>query len=260
MMRLLSILFGVLLLPSVGMPSAEAGTLEQIIHKKEFKICVNRHALPFSEYDSPTPGAHVEMAELFARELGVSLTFSWITFRYRAKYKQCDAFMGTAVLGEEGFVKRTNPYLNVKMYVVSKPGLKINTLDDFDGLKVATPSASLAHTVFVNRPKVEIFVSMPKDKEMLDALVSGRVDAAIVSNVGVGWYKKSNPGVEFELTSAEFVHSAAESLHSFNGYPMAIGFRKSDSAMVVKANEILKKITSNGELAKILEKYGLDLN
>lgn len=253
MMRLLSVLVGILLLPLVGMLPAEAATLEEIIHKKEFKICVNRHALPFSEYDGPMSGAHVEMAEIVARELGVSLTFSWITFRYRAKYKQCDAFMGAAVLGEEGFVKLTNPYLNVKMYVVSKPGLKIKTLDDFDGLKVATPSASLAHTVFVerDRPEVEVFVSMPKDKQMLDAVVSGRVDAAIVANTGIGWYKKSNPGVEFELTSAEFVHS-------FNGYPMAMGFRKSDAAMIDKANEILRKITSNGELPKIFEKYGLE--
>ena len=43
--------------------------------------------------------------------------------------------------------------------LVSKPGLQIARLEDLDGLKVATPSASLAHTVLVKRPEVELFIS-----------------------------------------------------------------------------------------------------
>ena len=85
----------------------------------------------------------------------------------------------------------------------------------------------------------------------MDAVIEGRVDAAIVANTGIGWYKKSNPGIELEMVSAEFVHE-------FNGYPMAIGFRKADDALVTKGNEILKKLTTSGELQKIFEKYGLD--
>lgn len=240
------------LLPLVSVSSVQAATLAEIKQKNVFKICVNRHALPFSDSDGPMIGAHVEMAELVARELGVPLGISWVAFRHRAKYTQCDAFMGVAVLGDgEGFVKKTNPYLDVKMYVVSRPGTKIKSLEDFDGLKVATPSSSLAHSVLVDRPKVETFVSMMEDVQMLDAVVDGRVDAAVVANTGIGWYKKSNPGVEFELASAEFIHS-------FNGYPMAIGFRKADDKLVAKGNEILKKATESGELQKILKKYGLD--
>lgn len=248
----LSVLLGLLLMPLVFVPSLQAGTLAEIKHKNVFKICVNRHALPFSESDGLVPGAHIEMAELVARELGVDLDFSWVTFRHRAKYNQCDAFMGVAVLGdEEGFVKKTDPYLNVKMYVVTKPGLKVDSLEDLDGLKVATPSASLAHTVLVKRPEVQLFVSMSEDRQMLDAVAQGRVDAAVVANTGIGWYLVEHPNVKFSLTSAEFIHS-------FNGYPMAIGFRKSDQAMVDRANQILDKLRSNGELDEILKKYGLD--
>ncbi|TNF08565.1 MAG: transporter substrate-binding domain-containing protein [Gammaproteobacteria bacterium] len=240
-----------LILMTMAVPTI-AGTLEEIKHRNVFKICVNRHALPFSSSDGPMPGAHVEMAQLVARELGVSLDFSWVTFRHRAKYNQCDAFMGVAVLGDgEGFVKKTQPYLNVKMYVVSKPGLQISRLEDLDGLKVATPSASLAHTVLVKRPEVQLFVSMVEDHQMLDAVVNGTVDAAVVANTGIGWYEKTHPGVEFSLTSAEFIHT-------FNGYPMGIGLRKSDQAMVERANEILAKLTKSGELEEIFKKYGID--
>ena len=218
-----------------------------------FKICVNRHALPFSESDDEEfPGAHVEIAELLARELNVYLDFSWVTFRHRAKYNQCDAFMGVAVLDDgEGFLKKSNPYLDVKMYVVTRPGIKINNLEDLDGLKVATPSASLAHSVLIKRPNVQLFVSMMEDSQMLSAVLKGEVDAAIVANTGIGWYKKVHPAADFSLTSAEFIHK-------FNGYPMAIGFRQSDQAMVDRANEILKKIAYSGELGRIFKKYGLD--
>lgn len=251
MRQVLSVILMVLL-PLAGIASVQAATLEKIQQKKSFRICVNRHALPFSESDGFLPGAHIEMAELVARELGVPLDISWVTFRYRAKYTKCDAFMGVAVLGDdEGFVKKTNPYLHVKMYVVYKPGLKIKSLDDLDGLKIATPSASLAHSILVKRPQVELFVSMAEDKKMLDAVVSGRVDAAIVANTGIGWYKKLNPDVNLEIESAEFIHS-------FNGYPMAIGFRKADEKIVSRGNDILKKITESGELQKIFYKYGLD--
>jgi len=249
---LISVIFG-MLLPSMAVHPAFSGTLEEIQHRKFFKICVNRHALPFSESDDEDfHGVHVEMAEIIARELGVSLDFSWMTFRHRAKYNQCDAFMGVAVLGdEEGFVKKSNPYLDIKMYVVSKPGIKINSLEDLDGLKVATPSASLAMSVLIKRPSVQLFVSMLEDRQMLDAVSKGEVDAAVVANTGVGWYRKTNPGVEFSLTSAEFIHT-------FNGYPMAIGFRQSDQAMVDRANEILEKIADSGELGQIFKKYGLE--
>ncbi|TNE94912.1 MAG: hypothetical protein EP324_00980, partial [Gammaproteobacteria bacterium] len=125
----LPIWLSLMLLFGMALP-VSAGTLAEIKHKNVFKICVNRHALPFSESDGPLPGAHVEMAKLVARELGVSLDYSWVTFRHRAKYNQCDAFMGVAVLGDgEGFVKKTQPYLDVKMYVVSKPGLNITRLE-----------------------------------------------------------------------------------------------------------------------------------
>jgi ABC-type amino acid transport substrate-binding protein len=249
---LISGLFGVLL-PSMVMHSAFSGTLEEIQHRNSFKICVNRHALPFSDSDEKGfHGAHVEMAKVIARELEVSLDFSWVTFRHRAKYNQCDAFMGVAVLDDkEGFVKKSNAYLDIQMYVVSKPGLKINSLEDLDGLKVATPSASLAMSVLIKRPSVQLFVSMMEDRQMLDAVSNGEVDAAVVANTGVGWYKKVHPDAEFSLASAEFIHA-------FNGYPMAIGFRQSDQAMVDRANEILEKIEDSGELGGIFKKYGLN--
>lgn len=251
-MRLLS-LWSFVLLVSVGLaPAVQAGTLAEIKHKNVFKICANRHAMPFSDSDTPLPGAHIELAEAMARELGAALDISWVTFRHQAKYKPCDAFMGVAVLGDdEGFLKKTEPYLNVKMYVVSRKGLHLSRLEDLDGLKVAAPSASLAHTVLVKRPNVQIFVSMSEDKQLLDAVTNGDVDAAVVPNTGIGWYKKNHPDAQFELVSAEFIHS-------FNGYPMGIGFRKADQAMVDKGNEILGKIKANGELKKIFEKYGLD--
>ena len=55
------------------------------------------------------------------------------------------------------------------------------------------------------------------------------------------------------------MHSqSTEFLHPLNGYPLAIGFRKADKATITVANEILDKIKQRGDLAKLLDKYGME--
>ncbi len=231
---------------------AQAADLAHIKQKQSLNICVSYDSLPFSTSEGSNPGLHIELGNLLAREFGVSLQLSWVAYRYQAKYTNCDAFMGVAILGDDdGPIMKTDPYSQIEVLLVTKPGKgPYKTIEDLEGLKVATPSSSAVHTVLVNKP-VELFVSMLRDKDILDAVGEGRVDVGVVSNAGLGWYKNTHSGVEFQSQSSKFIHP-------LNGYPVAIGFRKSNQETVDETNKVLKKLQKSGELPALLEKYGLE--
>ncbi|WP_461481513.1 substrate-binding periplasmic protein [Porticoccus sp.] len=252
-MKKLAMGFALIFSLSTAVAGVQAADLAHIKQKQSLNICVSYDSLPFSTSDDgPNPGLHIELGRLLAREFGVSLQLSWVTFRYQAKYTNCDAFMGVAILGDEdGPIKKTEPYTRIEVLLAHQPGKgPYKTIDDLKGLKVATPSASAVHTVLVNKP-VELYVSMLKDTDILDAVTEGRVDLGVVSNAGLGWYRHTHPGVALQSESSKFIHP-------LNGYPVAIGFRQANQETVDEANRVLTKLHKSGELTALLEKYGLE--
>src|SRR4029077_6629265 len=121
--------------------------------------------------------------------------------RHEAKYTGCDAFMDEAVFGgSEGPIKRTAAYMNFETVAVTKPGKHLETVEDLNGLRVAMPSASLAHKILLDRP-VDIAVSYVRETDILQAVRAGKVDVGLVSNVGFSWYRKLYPNVTLESHS-----------------------------------------------------------
>ena len=232
-----------------------AASLSVIKENGEFNICVNKDALPFSS-EKKSNGMHIELAKLMADELGVSLKTSWVNLPRYAKYVNCDAYMGVSILpgegGGEGFVKKTAPYAQIEILAITDSKRQLKTLDDFNGLRVATTSGSLIHMALLNYD-TEIFVSYLTDEKILDAVMNGDVDVGIVANSGWGWYK-----INHQKATDKFHSQSTQFINAMNAYRLGIGFRKADKATVVEANKILQKIKKRGDLAKLLDKYGLE--
>lgn len=243
-------IFAALVAAGLAVTTAWAGTIEDIKRAGALNVCANPDALPFSSDSNTSPGIHIELAKMLAGQLGVGLQVSWVHFRREAKYTGCDAFMDEAVFGgNEGPIKRTVPYMNFETLAVTKPGKRIETLDDLDGLRVATWAASLAHKVLVDRP-VDIVVSYVRERDILEAVRDGKVDVALVSNVGFDWYKKLYPEVALESHSAKFIHE-------MNGYPIAIGLRQSNAETVDVINTAMEQLRERGALDQLFANYGL---
>ena len=195
--------------------STSADTIEKIRRYGVLNVCASDDSLPFSSDSKATPGVHLELAKLLAAKLGVALQVSWVMLRHQAKYTDCDAFMGVAVLtGSEGFIKKTVPFMHIETLAVTKPGKGLETLDDLNGLRVATPAASVGHMILVDRP-VEIAVGYVRDEQVLDAVRRGDVDVGLVLNTGLGWYMKNNPDADLEIPFDE-IHSRDEQLSHGN--------------------------------------------
>ena len=252
-MKKISLLFSLLLLPGLHAIAVKAESIATIKARGEFNICVHNNALPFSKRESAS-GLHIDLSQLIAAELNVSLKLSWVNLPRYAKYVKCDAYMGVPIFPDEdeGFLKKTKPYTQIEILAISNANRQLKSIDDFDGLRVATISSSLIHMALLKKD-VEIFVSYLSDSAIIEAVINGDVDVRIVANSGWGWYEKSNPQAVVDLHS-----QSTAFIHPMNGYPMAIGFRKADKATITEANEILDRLNERGDLAKLLDKYGLE--
>lgn len=232
-------------------PQVKAATIEKIERRGKLEVCLNPDAMPYSTAFDGEKGLHIDLANAIARELGVSTLFSWVQFRFQAKYTHCDAFMGVGVLpGEDdGPTKKTKPIFDFDTLLVSRPGLQLDTLEALDGRKIAVQTGSLAHVTLLDRP-VDVRVSYIREEVMLAAIADGTLDAGFVSNVGLNWYLKNNPKAEFKIWPATIAQDKT-------GYPIAIGLRRADKATLDRFNEILDKLAATGEMARIFDKYGL---
>lgn len=232
--------------------AAVAASIDRIQKRGVLEVCVNPDAMPFSSIEKGESGLHIDVAKAFARELGVSTKFSWVNYRYQAKYTQCDAFMGVGVLGgeDDGPVKKTKPFFRFENVLATRPDKKISKLDNLDGLRVATQSGSLAHVTMLNRP-IDIRVSLLNDTKILDAVDKGDIDVGVVSNIGLGWYLKTHPDKSFGQSPASIVQE-------MTGYPLAVGMRKADANTLGLANAAIDRLLASGEMKKIFEAYGLE--
>lgn len=251
--RLLACLITALSIAASILPGpAQAATIDRIKSRGTLVVCVNPDAMPYSRLRGGEEGLHIDLANALAGELGVAAQFSWVQYRFQAKYTQCDAFMGVGVLeGEDdGPVKLTKPILRYKTVLATRPDKSISKLEDLDGLRVATQSGSLAHVTLLKRP-VDIRVSLRSDAIILDAIEKGDIDVGVVSNVGYEWYLKSHPETSFATSSASVVQDVL-------GYPIAIGIRKANAETMTAVNSAIDRLVTSGEMKKIFSKYGIE--
>lgn len=236
---------------AAGTTAAVSAPIKSIERRGILEVCLNPDAMPFSTAVEGPRGLHVDLANAIAREIGVSASFSWIQFRFQAKYTRCDAYMGVGVLpGEDDSpVKKTKPFLKFETVLVSRPGVKLDTLEALDGKKIALQSGSLAHVKLLDRP-VDVRVAFTREDELLAAVADGRLDGGFVSNFGLQWFLKRHPEAHFETWSVAPFQDRA-------GYPIAIGLRKADKETVERFETIIGKLRESGELARIFAAYGM---
>ncbi|MGC1819555.1 MAG: quinoprotein dehydrogenase-associated putative ABC transporter substrate-binding protein, partial [Pseudolabrys sp.] len=116
-------------------PDAAAGAAQpqgpfELVDPKVFRVCADPHNLPYS--DTTNSGFENKIAELFAKELGKNISFTWFpnapgfVSKTLALYK-CDIIMGMPQ-GDD-IVQVTNPYYRTAYSLVFKPGRGLDGVD-----------------------------------------------------------------------------------------------------------------------------------
>ncbi len=215
-----------------------------------------------------TQGFENKIADLFARQLGKTVSYVWfpqvIGFaRNTLNAFRCDVVMGVAENAE--LMQNTNPYYHSAYVIAFKPGTGLDgvtTLEDSRlagkhiGIVAGTPPANRMAANGLMRDAKPYPMSLADQgdapaKSMMDDLVAGRIDAAVMWGPLAGYFAK-HAGVP--VTVVPLLHEPGPIPMDFR---ITMGVRMSDQAWKRQLNQLIER--NQQEINRILTDYGVPL-
>lgn len=253
--------------PSAGQSNPESDNLAiELVDPKVLRVCADPNSLPFS--NEKGEGFENKLGELFAGKLGKGLAYAWYPqapgfVRNTLAALKCDVIMGYPQGND--LVQSTNPYYRTAYALVFKPesGLDgIDTLSDprlqdkrFGIIAGTPPSTYLARHGLLRRAKPYALVIDTRfdnsAKTMIDDLVSGQIDVAVLWGPMAGYYaKQTNPPLAVVPLTKEI-----------GGPPMVyritMGVRASDQEWKRQLNTMIR--ANQADINHILLGFGVPL-
>lgn len=247
---------------------AERGQAEPL---RELRVCADPNNLPFS--NERGEGFENRLAELFARELNAKLTYTWHAqrrgfFRETLRAGQCDVVMGIPSSFEMALPTRPY-YRSTYVFVYRKDsGLDIRSFDDpilrelrigvhliGDDYTNTPPAHALGNRGIINNVRGYMIYGDYREEappaRILDALVRGEIDVAIVWGPLAGYFAPRQP-VELELVP---VSPQIDLPFLPFVYDISLGVRREEPEFKEELEEILER--RQAEIQAILEEYGV---
>ena len=254
--------------PQIGIRPGTLPVTQAWKTMKVLRVCGDPDNLPFSNWKQE--GFENKIAELLARELGDSVSYLWWPHRRgfvsnTLRSAECDVIVG--IPAQLDMVLTTKPYYRSTYYVVSRAdrGIDISSLDD-PALKGLTIGLNLIGNDYTNTPPAEALAARGVSKnlkwystfygqdhqprEIIDAVIKGDVDVALVWGPLAGYYAKSS-SVPLKLVALPDSDSTGLPF----SYDFAIGVRHADRELRDLLEAALEK--NRGEIQKILREYNI---
>lgn len=232
---------------------AGARPLAIIQREHSISLCANPNALPHSSKQPGTPGFQVEIGRAIAAGLGVDLEVAWIVPRMRANTVDCDILLDTIVVPEvqEGRYKLSHPYQLSGVALGLAPGVAddVRSFSDLKpGSRVGVMVGSLA-SMIIGKRGAQI-VPYAFEDEMVQECAEAKLYACAASPASIAWWSFSHPDRKLTLVNA---YDSEPELR----WPLAVGMRRADDALVAAVNDVIDRLLDEGTIAKIYAKYGI---
>jgi quinoprotein dehydrogenase-associated probable ABC transporter substrate-binding protein len=229
-------------------------------------VCADPHNLPYS--DTNGAGFENRIADLFAKELGKSISFTWFpnapgfVSKTLALYK-CDIIMGMPQ-GDD-IVQVTNPYYRTAYTLVFRPGHGLDGVDTLTdprlkdkriGVVAGTPPATnlVLDGLIAKAKSYPLVVDTRYDSSaaaMVHDIVDETIDAGVLWGPLAGYYaKQSNE----PLTVVPLLK---ETNGSRMTYRIGMGVRYSDQNWKRQLNQLIQ--SKQAAITAILLSYGVPL-
>lgn len=239
---------------------------------KEFRVCSDPNNLPFSNRQSE--GFENKIAELFARDLGASVTYDWLAqqrgfSRKTLRTGVCDVIMGVPAHYDP--VLTTKPYYRTTYVFVyrSADGPRVNSFDDSilkhvkigihligDDYENTPPALALAVRGIISNVKgyrlVDDYSKPNPPSHLIDAVARGDVDVAIVYGPFAGYFASKEPVKLDVVPVARPVDSASGMRFT---YDIAMGVRKDDPQRAAILDSLIDR--ERPAIDSLLERYGV---
>ena len=243
-----------LLLSAAVAPAASARSLDQIQASGTLSVCLPANSLPFSSRHDTPAGFEVELANLLAQQLGVSLEAEWVISPIQVRRASCDLLLDVIADPEaqgESHLVLSKPYYRSGVALVVPQGSRITSFAALDGhTKVAVQVGSIVSMILSQR-HVGLSTYAFED-EMLQAVADGEADAAAVTPVSAGYFNLAHPDHKLTILPPD----EADQRLVWN---IAIGMRKPDQALSEAMDKAIDQLSADGTIAGIYGRYGVTL-
>jgi mxaJ protein len=239
--------------------------------KRKLRVCADPNNLPFS--NQRQEGFENRIAELIAAEMNATVEYTWWAqrrgfIRNTLKDCKCDLVMGVPS-GFELALTTAPYYRSTYMFVYRKDkGIKVRSFDDpvlrkvkvgvqiiGDDYANAPPAHALAKRHIIGNVKGYTVYGDYKEENpparIIDALVAGDIDVAIVWGPLAGYFAK-RAGVALELVP---VSPQIDQPFLPFVYDISMGVRRGENDFREEVESILERKRSDVET--ILEEYGV---
>jgi quinoprotein dehydrogenase-associated probable ABC transporter substrate-binding protein len=241
------------------------GASVELVDPKTFRVCADPRNLPFSNTEGQ--GFENKLAEMLAAKLGRPVAYTYYPQVIGFVRNTLNAFRCDVVMGDsqgDDLVQTTNPYYRTSYTIVIRPGTGLDgteTLEDprlkgkHIGIVAGTPPATLMAQdgLMADAKPYPLTVDTRYDapaKSMMDDLVAGRIDAAVLWGPIAGFYAKH---ASVPLTVIPLLHE--------HGVPMdfriAMGVRHSDQNWKRTLNRLISE--NQDAINHLLLEYGVPL-
>lgn len=230
----------------------------------EFRVCADKDNLPYS--DDKQEGFENKIAELIAKDLGKKVTYQfWFDrlgfIRNTLNAHRCDVIIGTT--SDNDMMLTSKPYYRSGYVFVYRQdsGFNIKDWDSPDlrkgkiGVVGQTPPSRPIHDkgLMENARPYRIMrdLNLPPSF-MIDDLVKGDIDIAVVWGPIGGYYAKKAPIPLVVVPAPEYEQ---ENVHGKEYWNISVGVRKKDKERIAMINEVLER--RKADIEKILDEYGI---
>ena len=247
---------------AVSGAAAQAPTGE-VVDRSKLRVCADPGNLPYS--NDKGEGFENKIAELIARELGVSLEYTWFPqtvgfVRMTLAAKRCDLIIGVATTNE--MMQNTNPYYRSSYVIVHRPDLMLQSGSLGDpvfkdlrlGIQPRTPVATLVarHGLLTQAKSYRLIVDTRLEKparSMVEDVAKGEIDAALAWGPLAGyWVTQSAPDLVITPLDPDPGHQRID-------FRVSMGIRYNEPDWKLQLNDLLKQ--HEAEIQGILADYGV---
>ncbi len=244
---------------------ALAQTAPDLVSHTDLRVCADPSDLPYS--NTKGEGFENKIAELLAHELNEKLEYYYFPdsqgfIRATLGRNKCDVIIGEAA--NSGDVATTDAYYHTAYMMATRTSDNVasNKVSDWHiagkrfGLIAGTPPTDLIveHNLMdqtgIYQLMVDTRINSPSH-DMINDLVSGKIDVALLWGPIVGYYAKR------DHLPLKVVFLNPENSKVRLDYHIAMGIRPSDVAFRRRLNEVIAK--DQLQITKILEAYGVPL-
>lgn len=228
-------------------------SLERILSKKTFILGLDDSFPPmgFRNENNEVVGFDIDIAKEVCQRLDVKLVIQPIS--WTAKEQELNSYNidciwnGMSInANRKKNMQLSNPYLKNNMTFVIKKSNNVVSAEDLKGKKIGVQSGSTAEEILQKSPIYNEFAEVVTYSENLTAFLDleiNQTDAVFIDDVVANYYISSN-NKDYKLVNDILAEEE-----------YAIGFRKGDTELSNRINEILSEMKKDGTLEKISIKW-----